>query len=175
MLSKLLDATAGYKVFSYHPKCKKVRLTHLSFADDMLIFAKGDLDSIKGIKKILEKFYSFSGLQLNSAKSEIFSSGVSSDLLEEMQQATGFKLGTLPVRYLGIPLVTRRLTSKDCDPLMDRILARIKSWSSKLLSYVSRLQLIQSVLFSVQNYWCRNFMLPKGVLQRINQICAGFL
>ena len=84
VLLKLLDTAAGYKVFSYHPKCKKVRLTHLSFADDMLIFAKGDLDSIKGIKKILEKFYSFSGLQLNSAKSEIFSSGVSSELLREM-------------------------------------------------------------------------------------------
>ena len=74
-----------------------------------------------------------------------------------------------------ISTVTKKLTSKDCEPLVDRILARIKSWSSKLLSYAGRLQLIQSVLFCVQYFWFRNFMLPKGVLQRINQICAGFL
>lgn len=30
--SKLLDAGVDYGVFSYHPKCKKIQLTH--FADD---------------------------------------------------------------------------------------------------------------------------------------------
>ena len=38
VLSKLLDAAAEYGVISYHPKCKKIKLTHLSFADDLLIF-----------------------------------------------------------------------------------------------------------------------------------------
>ena len=41
LLSKLLDSAATHGVFSYHPKCKKIQLTHLSFADDLLILLKG--------------------------------------------------------------------------------------------------------------------------------------
>ena len=64
---------------------------------------------------------------------------------------------------------------RDCSSLIKKITARITCWSSKLLSYAGRVQLIKSVLFSMQNYWCRNFLLPKGVLNKVNQMCAGFL
>ena len=92
--------------------------------------------------------------------------------LEEIHKVTGFKLGTLPVRYLGVPLATRKL--RDCATLVEKITARITCWSSRHLSYAGRLQLIKAVLFSIQNYWCRNFLLPKGVLNKINKLCAGF-
>ena len=62
VLSGLLDAGAHYEVFSYHPKCKKIKLTHLCFADDLLIFSKGVLNSVAGIQKILQLFYTYSGL-----------------------------------------------------------------------------------------------------------------
>ena len=35
------------KTFKYHPKCSKLDITHLCFADDLLIFSRGDLNSIK--------------------------------------------------------------------------------------------------------------------------------
>ena len=149
VLSKLLDAAAMHGVFSYHPKCKKVTLTHLSFADDLLIFSKGNLSSISGIQEVLKTFYAISGLQLNSAKSEIFSTGVSREDLMATQQETGFKLGVLLVRYLGVPLVTRRLTKRDCLQLVEKITARINHWAVRFLSYAGRLQLIQSVLYSI--------------------------
>ena len=53
VLSKMLDAAANYEVFKFHPKCKKVQLTHLCFADDLLIFAKGDKESVIGVQKVL--------------------------------------------------------------------------------------------------------------------------
>ena len=54
VLSKLLDSAAAYEVFSLHPKCKKIHLTHLSFADDLLIFSKGSLESIIGVKNVMD-------------------------------------------------------------------------------------------------------------------------
>ena len=121
----MLDVATSHGVFSFHPKCKKVMLTHLCFADDLLIFTKGNLESIFGIQNIMKQFYLFSGLQLNNAKCELFSSGISRTSLGEIHELTGFKLGTLPVRYLGVPLVTRRLTDKDCALLVDKVTARI--------------------------------------------------
>ena len=161
-------------VFRFHLKCKKLTLIHLCFADDLLIFFKGNIDSIVGVQKILNLFYTYSGLQLNSSKSELFSTGIKAEDLMEIQQATGFQIGTLPVKYLGVPLITRQLSNHDCAPLVARITKRVRHWLTKFLSYAGRLQLIQSVLFNVQNYWCRQFILPKGVLKKISQICSQF-
>lgn len=73
----------------------------------------------------------------------------------------GCKSGTLPVCYLGIPLVFRRLSCVDYKPLVEKIVAKILQWSHLLLSYAGGLQLIKVVLFSEQAYWCRQFLLPK--------------
>ena len=74
IISKLLDAAPAYGVFDYHPKCKRIKLTHLCFADDLMIFIKGNLDSIVGIQNVLKLFYTYSRLQLNCEKSEFFNS-----------------------------------------------------------------------------------------------------
>ncbi|XP_022728800.1 uncharacterized protein LOC111284388 [Durio zibethinus] len=128
VLSRLLDVAAKYKVFDYHPKCKKIGLTHLCFVDDLLIFAKGNKDSILRIKKVLQVFYSYFGLQLNCEKREQFTSGSRREEMQGIQQATGFKRGLLLVRYLGVPLVTRRLTEKDCAPLLEKITTKISGY-----------------------------------------------
>ena len=62
MLLKTLNAAARSGVFSFHPKCKRVNLTHLCFANDLLIFSKGNLSFIIGIQNILIDFYTFSSL-----------------------------------------------------------------------------------------------------------------
>ncbi|XP_022762128.1 uncharacterized protein LOC111308033 [Durio zibethinus] len=168
---RLLDTAAAHRVFSYHPKCKKIQLTRLSFADDLLIFTKWNL---KSIQKVLELFYSFSDLQLNFTKSELYCTGVSRDKIDEILVAARFKHGSLPVRYLGVPLVTRRLSVGDCTPLVQKITARIQCWATRHLAYAGRLQLIQSVIFSLHNYWCRHFILPKQILKKITQLCLRF-
>ena len=73
----------------------------------------------------MEVFYTFSGLKLNNSKSEIFFTGINRVGLEELQKETSFKLGTLPIRYLGVPLVTKKLTAGDCATLVEKITARI--------------------------------------------------
>ena len=132
------------------------------------------MDSIMGVQNILKLFYTYSELKFNCDKSEILCSDMRRELVEEIQNTIGFKSGALLVRYLGVLLVTCRLTFKDCSPLIDKISARSNVWSTKLLSYAGRLLLIQSVLYNIQNFWCRHFILPKGVLKKINQLCSGF-
>ena len=85
MLSRLLDVTAVHGVFSYHTKCKRIGLTHLCFVDDLLIFSKGNISFIISIQNVLRFYYSIFGLQLNCAKSEMYSIGISRDMLLGMQ------------------------------------------------------------------------------------------
>ncbi|XP_059311442.1 uncharacterized protein LOC132063007 [Lycium ferocissimum] len=60
-------------------------------------------------------------------------------------------------------------------PLTDKMLARVTHWTSKLLSYAGRLQLVKTVLFSIQTFWAQIFILPKKVLKAVETICRTFL
>lgn len=54
----------------------QIILTHLAFVDDLLIFARGDPDSMKVVKDCPDKFTVTSGLKINKNKSNIFMGGV---------------------------------------------------------------------------------------------------
>lgn len=58
-------------------------------------------------------------------------------------------LGSLPIKYLGLPLMSRKLSSTDCTPLLEKLKARVNSWIASKLSYGGRLQLINSVLVTI--------------------------
>lgn len=58
VLSCLLNRAASSGKIGYHPTCSKVNLTHLSFADDIMIFTNGDTDSLRGIFTVLDPFAS---------------------------------------------------------------------------------------------------------------------
>ena len=49
-LSRLLKGLREDKQFKYHPRCSKLEITHLCFANDVLMFARGDLESVKAIQ-----------------------------------------------------------------------------------------------------------------------------
>ena len=132
--------------FDYHWRCKQDKITHLCFADDLILFSKGNCSSVNVIKKVLDMFQRISGLTPNKTT---------------MLRCLGFEEGKLHVRYFGTSLITSKLKATDCKALVDKITARIKSWTNKSLSYAGRLQLIQYVLFRIQVYWSGFFILPK--------------
>lgn len=92
-----------------------------------------------------------------------------------MAERYGLDIGLLPVRYLGLPLMTRRMTKMDCLPLIEKIKGRINSWKNKYLSYAGRLQLLTSVISSLTNFWISAFRLPSSCIKEIEQICSVFL
>jgi hypothetical protein len=79
------------------------------------------------------------------------------------------------VRYLGVPLITKWLSAVDCEVLAARISGRIDSWLVRHLSFASRLQLISSVLFSLQMYWARIFIQPKKIIRLLEHKFNRFL
>jgi hypothetical protein len=117
-------------------------LTHLCFADDLLIFAAANSRSIGCILAVLSDFAELSGLKANPAKSSFFCLGVSNDTKQEMLDFLQMVEGKLPIRYLGVPLITRRLSAADCEGLMNKFTSWIDPWCSKHLTFVGRLQLI---------------------------------
>ncbi|XP_074300642.1 uncharacterized protein LOC141631938 [Silene latifolia] len=70
---------------------------------------------------------------------------------------------------------TTRLKKKDCECLVDKICNRIHSYGARKFSYAGRLTLVKHVLNTLHSYWASVFVLPKGVILRIEAICRNFL
>lgn len=174
-LSMMLDKEARTGSLSYHHNCRKTRLTHLSFADDLLIFIDGSLESVQRVLQILHEFEKRSGLAVSLQKSTFFASGLSEPEIATIQASTGIPCGTLPMRYLGVPLCTKKLNLQNCEPQLQQIKRRFSSWSCKALSFAGRLLLIKTVISGVSTFWCSTFILPKACINKINSLCNLFL
>ncbi|XP_021996242.2 uncharacterized protein LOC110893442 [Helianthus annuus] len=159
----------------FHNKCEKQRIINLCFADDLFLFARGELSSAKIIMDALQTFKKMSGLVPSMTKSTVFYGNVSNLVRESIRTIIPFDEGILPVRYLGVPLISTRLTYNDCKRLVENMESRITDWKSKSLSFAGRVQLVRSVLSSMHVYWASMFILPKRIVKDLEDRMRRFL
>ena len=62
-----------------------------------------------------------SGLRLNREKSEFTGFGLSLDEESQCSRALGTPMGTLPIRYLGLPLSTGQLRGVDWQSIVGKV------------------------------------------------------
>ena len=167
-------ATAGSD-FNYHPKCISLGISHLAFADDLMLFARGDVVSIRILMDCLRNFEAASGLSANALKSNIYPAGIIESDLNVMLADSRFSIGELPFRYLGIPLAAEQLKVIHYGPLLDKISDSIKAWTASSLSYAGRLELIRAVLQGIECFWLSILPAPAAILEKIYRLCRHFL
>ncbi|KAK1292012.1 hypothetical protein QJS10_CPB17g00255 [Acorus calamus] len=148
-------------------------ISHLCFADDLMLFTDSKPCSAQNICKLFDHFATTSGLHLNTTKSQAFLGGDPADN-DCFLHLLGIRNHNLPVKYLGLPLFLGVLSSRMCFPL-DKIRRRIEGWVGHLLSYAGRLELLKTVLSSFHNYWTAGFTLPRKIQRSIEQILRRFL
>ncbi|XP_071687068.1 uncharacterized protein [Rutidosis leptorrhynchoides] len=130
-----------------------------NIVDDLLVFCHGDEFSVSVIKKGLDDFGLVSGLVPNLKITNLLQ----------------FSVGKLPMKYLGVPLLAKKLGIQDCKSLINKIKKKVLNWKNRKLSYAGRLQLVASVLSYMQNYWASVYILPCGVIDDIDRILKTFL
>lgn len=161
--------------FRFHALCEKQRLINLCFADDLFLFSRGDVRSSKIIMDSLEEFKEVSGLVPSVAKSTVFFGNVADEVRQAILSLMPFEEGKLPVRYLGVPLISTKLLYSDCKGLVEKMENRIDDWKNKSLSFAGRLQLVNSVLSSLHVYWASVFILPSRIIKELEQKMRKFL
>lgn len=99
---------------------------------------------------------------------------VKAEVKKRILEVLPFKIEKLPVKYLGVPLISKRLGIDECRLLIEKVKHKVEDWKNKYLSYAGRLQLNASVLSSLNVYWAAVFLIPKSVIN-INKVLKGFL
>ncbi|XP_073024427.1 uncharacterized protein [Primulina eburnea] len=161
--------------YGFHPKCLNLRITHLAYADDLLLLSRGDTRSVSMVMHCLNSFGDMAGLRVNLLKSNIYMAGIDVRLQDELLQITGFTPGTLPFRYLGIPLAARNLRSSDYSKLVDAIAAKFSCWPRQSNSYAGKIELVRSVVQGIECFWLSILPIPNCIVDAIHSLCRKFV
>ncbi|GKB45535.1 hypothetical protein Tco_0896288, partial [Tanacetum coccineum] len=110
---KIKESMSSYWAFVF--KLPKTVVKEVNGILKRFLWSNGD-----SAKDALKEFSEVSGLLPNLNKSTLFFGSLNSIKKEQMKNVMQFKEGSLPTKYLGVPLVTKRLGVKDYEILSDK-------------------------------------------------------
>ncbi|GJR01642.1 RNA-directed DNA polymerase, eukaryota, reverse transcriptase zinc-binding domain protein [Tanacetum coccineum] len=151
-----------------------INISHLFFADDVIITTGWNARDLENIIRVLHVFYLASGLKINILKSNIYGIGVNEEEVYNMASNAGCTAGNIPFNYLGLPIGSNMKSTASWKVLVDRFRSRLSTWKANLLSIGGRLTLIKSVLGSLGIYYLLIFRAPELVLNDLERTQSNF-
>ncbi|XP_028554324.1 uncharacterized protein LOC114580555 [Dendrobium catenatum] len=171
--SNLLDSSLDGDVFEPF-KIGDFKISHLLYADDVLVFGKANVNNCNTLTNLLSKFASSSGLVVNTHKSTLImhpNTPNSNDICA----ALNIPQSHTKITYLGIPISIKKPSIIDFSPLIDVISNKLSGWKAKLLSFAGRLQFLRYTIWNTIAYWIRGAIIPKSCCKQIDKLASRFL
>ncbi|VFQ98543.1 unnamed protein product [Cuscuta campestris] len=154
---------------------KSIPITHLSYADDIIIFSSGNTRSVANLKSFLNEYQLVSGQTINYSKSSFMMGSKPNSLaISKLERLLGISHKTYPFTYLGIPIdlgITRQI---HCANLISSFDTKLNGWYQKNLDQAGRLVLINHVLNTLPNYFLASNTMPKSIKRLLDQKMARF-
>jgi len=151
-------------------------VSHLTFADDMIIFTNEQKRYIRRVINCLEHYERVFGQLVNRDKSCLILPWRASDIqIRRLVILSGFSHQRQQFTYLGVHLFKGAKRSFLFDDLIMKIKNMIFGWAAHLLSPSGRITLLRSVLSSIPLYLFQIMRPRKVILKRLESIFARFL
>ena len=151
-----------------------VRISHSLFVDDTILFCDASRDQLLSIRLALSFFQAFTDLKVNTGKSEIVPLGKVNNL-DALANILSCRVGSLSMKYLGMPLGTSFKTASIWNLILEKIEKKLLGWKRIYLSKAGRLILLKSILSSLPPYFLSLFTIPIVVAARLERIQRNFL
>jgi hypothetical protein len=119
------------------------------YADDVVTFVRPTRLDLLTCSAIVEDFGVASGLCTNLAKCSIHPIRCSPEQVTLARDILGCEVGSLPFRYLGLPLSIRKVSAAQLQPVVDNAMRRVQPWCAKLMNRGGRAILVQTTLSSM--------------------------
>ena len=156
--------------------CGGPMLSHICFADDLILFAEASVAQIRVIRGILEAFCKSSGQKVSLEKSKIFfSKNVHRDLEKLISDESGIRSTKDLGKYLGMSVLQKRINKETFGEILERVTSRLSGWKGRVLSMAGRLTLTKAVISSIPVHSMSTIALPKSTLDELDKIARTFL
>ncbi|WCJ35671.1 DNAse I-like superfamily protein [Euphorbia peplus] len=151
-------------------------LSHIFFADDIVLMSEASFQQAQVIKSILSFFCDCSGQKVSLAKSRVFFSvntpeRIKDEVCVELGISSTIDLG----KYLGVPIIHDRISKNTYNYVVDRVKLRLAGWKAKCLSFAGRVTLVRSVLNAIPAYTMQTVMLPASICNSLDMVSRKFL
>ncbi|KAL3614590.1 hypothetical protein CASFOL_041676 [Castilleja foliolosa] len=172
-LNKLMDQGA---LVPFNMGQKIDPISHLLYADDMIIFINGKTDNIERLKALLNRYEKSSGQLINYDKTEVYlSKHISDTRKQKIKDKLGCRIAEFPFTYLGAPICKGRIKNIYFDQLIQKVITKLEGWKSKFLSFAGKLTLLKSVLNSLPIHIMSAVAVNKGVVKHLEKLFKTFL
>jgi hypothetical protein len=152
------------------------KLSHLFFADDVLLFTKANVTQARVIKEVLDNFCSLSGLKVSFEKSKFCTSaGVCRQLRRRISDSSQIQATDRFEKYLGFKMFYGRVRKQDFSAIYDRVSSKLSSWKSRLLNKPGRVVLANSVISSLPTYHMQITWLPQSMCDDLDKTVRRFI
>lgn len=108
------------------------KISHIQFADDIVIFCEPSEVKILNIRRILRGFQAAAGLKVNFNKSRLFGVGVDAAVTERCAELISCRTDYLP--SLGLPLGDKLNSVAIWEPIIKKFEKKLAGWKAKNLS-----------------------------------------
>ncbi|XP_026443827.1 uncharacterized protein LOC113343973 [Papaver somniferum] len=95
--------------------------THLFFADDIMIFCKGNMKSVTNLVKLLDMYQRASGQCVCREKSKIYFGGGSLNRRQTIADFLGMGITYFPDRYLGVKVMPGAVKYRHISNVVDKL------------------------------------------------------
>ena len=153
-----------------------LRISHLFFADDLILFAKVNDEICDVILEVLQTFCMESDQKISSEKSRIyFFSNVGKELKERVCEKLGMFETNNFGKCLGFPLKHKGAPRGQYNFVVDRVIKKLVGWKKKFLSFAGRAMLVKSVMLAIPNHVMQGAALPRHLCDKLDKINRDFL
>ncbi|XP_023928894.1 uncharacterized protein LOC112040231 [Quercus suber] len=153
-----------------------LEISHLFFADDLILFAKGSEEGSVVIKDVLDRFCAESGQKVSSDKSRIyFSRNVKADLKDKICSNLQIQATNDLGKYLGFPIRHKGAARNQFNFVAERVIKKLSGCKAKLLSFAGRTVLVKSMMSAIPNYVMQGAALPIHLCDKLDKISRDFL
>ncbi|PKU83794.1 putative mitochondrial protein [Dendrobium catenatum] len=122
------------------------RISHLLFADDILIFSIAKRENLMKIRNISFDYCKWTGQQINFSKS-----------VKELN-------------YLGIKIALRRLAAADYSKILEKAASKLDNWGKNFISFAGRVVLIKTVVQALHVFHFSLSLVPMSILRKLDRM-----
>ena len=153
-----------------------IGISHLFFADDLILFAKVDVNSCEAISEVLDEFCTELGQKVSMEKSRIyFSPSVQPEIKSGICSRLGIQATTNIGNYLGFPINHREVPRNRMNFIVEKVMSKLAGWKTTFLSFMGRVVLVKSVMSTIPNYVMQATALPTHLCDKLDKINRDFL
>lgn len=100
-LRRLIRGATTGSNFNFHPLCQRMGITHLAYADDLLLFSRVDGPSVSILSECFATFGRYAVIRANHLMSNVYMSGIDDATRSSLFEHHWFLAGYIPLPLSG--------------------------------------------------------------------------